>query len=215
MKLRLVVISIAISLLLTVPAFASITIYDDGATDGTYNGFFIDGPNPGPWNQYISDGFVASESGVATGLDFGIWVPSGTTPTTVSWWLGTSAFGGELASGSVDQVGYTFHTSNGYGYDVYIAHIDGLSGTLTTGNTYWLSLGNANDSGLTQSDAWDVSGGPAVCNFNQGGVNYGDCGDAGEAFTLYGDPIPEPGTLVLLGGGILAAAGTLRRKIGL
>ncbi len=105
--------------------------------------------------------------------------------------------------------------SNGFGYDVYTAHITGLSGTLTQGETYWLSLGNANDSAFTQFDGWDVVPGPATCNFAVGGVNQGDCGDGGEAFTLYSNPIPEPGTLVMLGGGILAVAGTLRRRIGL
>ncbi len=109
MKLHLAVVFLAIlCLVFTVPTFADNVIFDDGATNGTYNGFFIDGPNPGPYSQSISDGFVATASGVASSLDFGIWVPTGTTPTTVSWWLGTSAFGGDLGSGNVAQVGYTF-----------------------------------------------------------------------------------------------------------
>ena len=213
MKLRLVVISFAICLLLTAPAFADIILFDDGPTDGFTNGFFIDGPNPGPFSQSISDGFVATGSGTATALDFGMWVPTGLTPTTVTWWLGTTAFGSDIGTGIAPITQFTFHNDSGFGYDVYNVHITGLSGNLTAGQTYWLSLGNANDSGNTQFDAWDVNGGPATCNFAVGGVNFGDCGAGGEAFTLYGTP--EPGTLVMLGGGILAAAGAMRRKIGL
>ncbi len=216
MKLRFTVVLFAIlCLALSATAFADNVLFDDGATNGTYNAFFIDGPNPGPFSQNISDGFVATASGTASSLDFGIWVPTGTTPTTVSWWLGTSAFDGSLGSGTVAQVQYTFHNSNGFGYDVYDAHIDGLSGNIVQGNTYWLSLGNANDSGATQFDAWDVVPGPATCEFAVGGVDQGGCGDGGEAFTLYASAVPEPGTLAMMGSGLLAAAGFLRRRIGL
>jgi hypothetical protein len=212
-KLRLVVLSLAISLLFTVPAFAEIVLFDDGPTDGFTNGFFIDGPNPGPFSQNISDGFVATASGSASSLDFGMWVPTGTTPSTVTWWLGTTAFGSDISTGVAAISQFTFHNDSGFGYDVYNVHIDGLSGNLTAGQTYWLSLGNANDSSGTQFDAWDVNGGPATCNFAVGGQNFGDCGAGGESFTLNGT-VPEPGTFVMMGGGILAAAGALRRKIG-
>jgi hypothetical protein len=205
----------AVCLALSASAFASdVVLFDDGATNGFYNAFFIDGPNPGPFSQSISDGFVAASSGTATSLDFGMWVPTGLTPTTVSWWLGTSAFGSDISSGVSNSLQVSYHNASGFGYDVYDVHIDGLSGDLVAGNTYWLSLGNANDSGSTQTDGWDVVPGPATCNFAVGGVNFGDCGDGGEAFTLNGTTVPEPGTLVMLGGGILAVAGTLRRKIG-
>ena len=90
----------------------------------------------------ISDGFVATNSGVAASLDFGMWVPTGTTPTTVTWWLGTTAFGSDIATGVSNSLINTFHNVSGFGYDVYNVHIDGLSGSLTAGNTYWLSLGN-------------------------------------------------------------------------
>ncbi len=213
MKVRLLVVTLAtLCLALSAPAFAQV-IFDDGPIDGFTNAYYIDGPNPGPTNYNISDGFIATNGGTATSLDFGMWVQTGLTPTTVTWWLGTTAFGSDIATGVSNNLINTFHNDSGFGYDVYNVHIDGLSGSLTAGDTYWLSLGNANDSGGTQFDAWDLNNGPATCNFAQVGQNRGDCGAGGNAFTLNGT-VPEPGTLVMLGGGIVAVAGTLRRRLG-
>ena len=212
--MKLLTLSLTIlCLALAAPAFAGV-IYSDGATNGTTNALFIDGPNPGPFNQSISDGFVATASGTAYSLDFGVWVPAGTTPTTVSWWLGTTAFGSDISSGSTAQVGYTFLFNNG-GWDVYDAHVAGLSGSLSAGGSYWLTLGNANNSGGDQFDAWDINNGPANCQFAVGGVPQGGCGFGGEAFTINSSPTPEPGSMMMFGTGILGLAGVLRRKINL
>jgi hypothetical protein len=213
--MKLLTLSLTVlCLALAAPAFAGV-IYTDGPTNGTSNAVFIDGPNPGPYSQSISDGFVATASGTAYSLDFGVWVSAGTTPTTVSWWLGTTAFGSDISSGSTAQVGYTYLLTNGYGYDVYDAHVAGLSGSLTAGSTYWLSLGNANNSAANQIDAWDINNGPAICQFAVGGVPQGGCGLGGEAFTINSSPTPEPGSMMMLGTGVLGLAGVLRRKINL
>ncbi len=41
----------------------------------------------------------------------GLWYlgADGPTPTTISWWLGTTVFGGELGSGTVAQVQYSLN----------------------------------------------------------------------------------------------------------
>ena len=168
-------------------------IFDDGATDGLDNGFFIDGPNPGPFSQSISDQFTATNSGSAGALDFGVWVPTNTTLTTVTWWLGsTGNFSQDLGHGTVTSANFTSTLvikNNPFGYDIYTIHLTNLtSGNMNAGGTYYLSLGNANDSGNTQFDAWDLpnaNGGPALCEFAVGGVDEGDCGLGGESFTLY------------------------------
>jgi hypothetical protein len=153
MKLRISVLFFTLLGLVSASAFAGV-MFDDGATDGFDNGFFIDGPNPGPFSQSISNGFIPTASGVAGELAFGIWVPSSTRLTTVTWWLGTSAFAGNLGTNTVTSFSADFLNSNRFGYDVYEIHITGMSsGNMTAGNMYWLTLGNANDTGNTQFDA--------------------------------------------------------------
>jgi hypothetical protein len=216
LKMRVVTLLTVLCLALSTSAFADV-LFDDGPTNGFNNAFFIDGPNPGPFSQSISDQFIATASGNAAALDFGIWVPTGTTPTTVTWWLGTSAFAGDIGTGTEAITNFDFLNASGFGYDVYEVHLTGLSGALIAGNTYFLTLGNANDSAGTQFDAWDVNEGPAQCFFAVGGVEQGGCGAGGEAFTLFsgggGGGVPEPGSLVLFGSGMLSLGGLLRRKL--
>ena len=205
-------------------------LYDDGPTNGTQQAFFIDGPG-GPFQQQIINGFVAATSGTAAVLDFGMWVPSGTAPQVMTWYLGTTPYGQDVSTGFefLDATTNTLLCTNGsaynggicsggFGYDVYEVRVSTMSGSLTAGNTYWLTLGGANDTGFTQFDAWDLNLGPAICQFAVGGNLIGDCGaGGGNAFTLYAQSntgVPEPGSFLLLGSGVLGLAGVLRRKLG-
>ncbi|MFI5115412.1 MAG: hypothetical protein ACHP8B_01805 [Terriglobales bacterium] len=175
------------------------TFYFDGEIDGNDNAFFITGPNypniAGSF-QDISNGFVSAASGTPNQLEFGEWIASGLTPSSISYELGTTAFGTDLGSGSVAQTicpgagcNSTFLFTNSFGYDIYDVTIPVTSAAMTAGNEYWLSLSNASDSqGNNSTEGWDIpnggSGGPATCNFRQSGTNYGSCGLGGESFTL-------------------------------
>jgi hypothetical protein len=212
LKMRIAVLSLTIlCLALSAPVFAG-TLYNDGPTDGFSNAFIIDGPGGSP-GQTISDGFVATNSGLAGSFDAAEWVTAGSTPTALTWMLGSSAFGNNLGSGSgIDS--FTFFASNGFGFDVYIDHVTGLSAALTAGQTYYLTLGGAVDSSGSTFDGWDLNNGPASCSFAVGGVPQGDCGAGGESFTINsGGTTPEPSSILLFGSGILGLAGVLRRKL--
>ena len=228
MKISIATLTLTVlCLALAAPAFASIFI-SSGPIDGNNNAFFITGPNNANFLgsfQDISDGFTSAASGTPFSLEFGIWVASGNTPTTVSYEIGTDAFGTELGSGTValnNNGNSHFLFTNTFGYDIYAVTIPVASSPMTAGNTYWLSLSNANDSGNSGSMAWDIPNGGLgtsgiTCNFRQSGTNFGDCGVGGESFTLIGDSAgsPEPGSLLLLGTGLVGIVGVIRRKINL
>jgi hypothetical protein len=215
---------------------ASAQIYSEGPIDGNDWAFFVTGPNLPNFQGYfqdISNGFVATNSGFPYSLEWAEW--SLGAPTSFSWELGSSAFGADLGSGTVAQNAgnTTLLFTNDFGYYVYNVHVGISTGFMSAGNTYWLSISNANDAGYDGGEAWDVPngglGGPAICDFRDNGGVFvagvrGNCGLGGESFTLSclccgvhgpdcGPSIPEPSSILLFGSGILGIAGILRRKL--
>jgi PEP-CTERM motif len=210
-KLRLS-LSLLTALALTVPACADVVLYSNGPVNGTLNADLIDGT--GSSGQTLSDGFVASNSGNVTTLEFVEWVDPPLTPTSISWALGTSAFGSDISSGSTTQVEYTFLFANEFDTSVYDVTVTGLSGSLTAGQTYYLTLNGANDSGSTGNVGWDANDGPATCYFYTYGFPSHSCGGS-NTFSLIDSTsaTPEPSSLMLLGSAVLGAASVLRRKM--
>jgi hypothetical protein len=199
-------------------------IYSEGPIDGRDNAIPMTGPNLPNFLgtvQDVSNGFVAADSGAPDTFEFGEWIVNGLTPSSISYELGTTPFGADLGSGTVAQNTSTNHflfTNNSYGFDVYDVTISITSGAMTAGNTYWVSLSNADDPAHSATEVWDIPnagyGGPAICNFRQSGINFGNCGFGGESFTLSaGPPVPEPSSIMLFGSGILGLVGVLSRKL--
>lgn len=156
--------------------------------------------------------------GTASVLTFAEWVPIGTIPTAVAWAFGSAPFGNDLGGdlGNAVPLISTHHLfDNGLGYSIFENTV-GVSGNFTVAGTYYLSLSQAQDSGGTFSDAWDVNEGPALCSFRNPNGS-GDCpATESESFTIgggSGGTTPEPGSLMLFGSGILGVAGMLRRRL--
>ena len=217
MKHRAAILVASVAALAASSASAGI-IFDDGPTNGTSDGLYIWGPNGG--GQSIYDTFTATGSGTVGELQVGLWVPTGETPTSFTWWLGTSVFNNSIGGGTavLSPSDYAFHdtvTLLSGTWDVYDVTLTGLSSAmLNAGSTYVLTLGNAGDSLGDTFVAWDVNSGPASCGFAVAGVDAGACtGEAGEAFALSSAPEPATWALMLAGFAGLGAASRLRRRL--
>jgi hypothetical protein len=219
-------------LILCLALTASAQVFSEGPIDGNDNAFLVTGPNLPNFLgsvQDISDGFVAANSGTVNIVEWGEW--SVGAPTSFALSLSASAFGNELGSATVAQNAgnSVLLFTNSFGNGVYdVTGIFSGGPALSAGNTYWLTISNANDAASDGTQAWDIpnggSGGPATCNFRQSGTNFGDCGLGGESFTLGGcccgahgpdcdPPVPEPTGILLFGSGILSLAGMLHSKL--
>jgi hypothetical protein len=102
----------------------------------------------------------------------------------------------------------TFITNNGF--PIYQYELDFSSHDFAAG-TYWASV--VPDLGFPPQWGWATASGG---NANGYQCFFGSCAPTGVGFALGIDGTavsPEPGTLIMLGTGILGLAGSLRRKL--
>lgn len=157
----------ALCLALSGSGFAD--LYNNGPTLGTANALFID-------VYAVPNSFVVNPEtqGVLQAVIFAEWVPTGATPLTVEWSVGTSSFGSNVANGT-GQIAPSLLCRNGQpilgglcgsglGYDVYSSTVTFPGGGIFLNEgTYWLTLTNATDN-FGGRDGWDVNSGPSITN---------------------------------------------------
>jgi len=206
-------------LILALAACASAQVlYDNGPINGNValwaiaNGFIV------------SDTFDLSGASTVTGFSFGVWNEDHYPMTGVEWSLTSAENGGTVYGSGIAQSsggpGGTllsqYLSTNNFGYEIDEITVSGLGVNFGSGGTYWLNLQNAEGS---EGDYyfWDENSGvgcksngcPSLASENEVGTI------PSEAFTINGSggTTPEPGSLVLMGSGVLGLAGVLRRRL--
>jgi hypothetical protein len=192
---RLAVCVFALCLLGVVPAFADAIRYFNGPLDGNTEGIDIS-------SGVVSDSFDVWSDATMTGFDFASWNEASKVISTVDWEVGTAPFASDVDSGTA-AVFSVFDFHNGWDWDVDTNAVSGLNVWVEAGSTYWLTLTGASTLAL-----WDRNGGPSGA-YDQSITSP----IASETFDVTGAvPARELGTIGLMGSGMLAMLGLLRRR---
>src|SRR5271166_575492 len=201
----LAVLSLALAAL---PAFAD---YENGPINGTTDAYNIS------FGFIVSNSFFA-DANTVTGFMLGTWEFPGDVVVSLDWTITSQENGGTVyGSGTAKGKNLTdqFISTNQFGYDIDRLTISGLNVAVTSGSTYWLNLDNATVPG-GDPVAWDENSGIGCmsngCPSQASETSVGTI--ASEAFTINTSgtqPTPEPGSFMLLGSGVIALAGVLRR----
>ncbi len=212
-KLTLLTVLAALALVICATASATDVLYTTLGPNGEYdnaNGYFVDGANY--YNQVLAMPFTpnATENMVDAVLALGNYAGNN---NPVSLYL-ESENGGMPGSvlATLTQQGTIQSFFSGGSLITFNCN---SCGTVNAGTQYWLV---AQETDANTEQAWmfayqDQQGNAA---FNQlGSINgpWNLFDSTISAYRVDGGQVPEPGTLVMLGSGIVAAAAGLRRKL--
>ena len=201
MKLRTLALCLLCLALLVAPAAAQY-IYDNGPVNGTVDAWTIN------FGYTVSDTFTLNVASTPIGFVFWVWEFPGDKALTVDWSFTSEEFGGTTYASGTASVADQFISANQYGYNIDKLTVTGLNIPLAAG-TYWLNLQNA----TTQAGNplyWDENSGPSAASESALGTI------PSEAFAISGaccSQTPEPGSILLLGSGMLGLAALLRRRL--
>lgn len=207
----LVVLAAAVCIC-SLPAAAG-TIFDDFAAGNSYNccsGWTVSSPNGPPGQFSAANEFVAGASGTVSQIDLAIGYVTGSGSGTAALYTVSGGLPGTLLGS------WSFTAHQVFGNCCAIETINVAGGpSLTNGTSYFLVL-SADNNGTWDAWNWNSVGATGLDLFNQGNgwINNG-IQPLGTFRILSGAGVPEPGTFVMLGSGVLAAAGMIRRKLNL
>lgn len=186
-----------------------------------------------PYGSATYQNFSISQNYTITGLFTNNL--SGLNPNSGYWEIRTGVSEGNggtlIASGSASDANFT-HTAtgrSGFGYSEYTDLAKGLSVNLAPG-TYWFSVVpqdpsnenrsfNANTFGLNQvlGNGVSTTNDSQFWNSDFFGANFTNANGQGafSAFSagVYAESVPEPSSMIMLGSGLVAAAGMVRRRL--
>ena len=148
--------------------------------------------------EWVGSYFNPPTQGPITGWTLQFYADAGNTP-------GASLYSTHVAG----NAGETFLQIDNVGDPTYLYSLN-VNFTAAAGTEYWLSV--VPDLGFPPQWGWETSSqgdGLSYQNF------FGTLSPLGTdlSYALFASPTPEPGTLIMLGTGILGLAGSLRRKL--
>jgi hypothetical protein len=208
-RVKWTLFALAVLCIISIPAAAD-TIYNNFDAGDSYNccnGWTVSGPGSPPGEFISANEFTAGATGFVSQIDLAIGVVTGDGGGTAALYTVSNGIPGTLL-GSWD---YVAHQPFGNCCAIESISISG-GPQLTSGIDYFLVLSadnptwnawNQNTTGATGEDLFSQDGGQT---WNDNGIQTLG------TFRIEGTAVPEPGTLVMLGSGIVAAAAGLRRK---